>query len=64
MARGLKFQIYEVEELYYLLSENIGADQLHGYPSRFSHSKAQLFVPGVLQSSQQESHISQSFTCS
>ena len=31
MARGLKFRIYEVEELYYLYSENKGADQLRGY---------------------------------
>ena len=27
MARGLKFRIEEVEELYYLCSENKGADQ-------------------------------------
>ena len=31
MARGLKFQIWEVEGLYYPCSENKGADQLHGY---------------------------------
>ena len=31
MARGLKFQIYEVEGLYYLCRENKGADQLRGY---------------------------------
>ena len=31
MARGLKFCIYEVEGLYFLCSENKGADQLHGY---------------------------------
>ena len=31
MARGLKFQIEKVEGLYYLSSENTGADQLHGY---------------------------------
>ena len=31
MARGLKFQIKEVEGLYYLCSENKGADQLQGY---------------------------------
>ena len=31
MARGLKFRIYEVEGLYYLCSENKGADQLRGY---------------------------------
>ena len=28
MARGLKFQILEVERLYYLCSENKGTDQL------------------------------------
>ena len=31
MARGLKFCIYETERLYYLCSENKGADQLGGY---------------------------------
>ena len=31
MARGLKFQIKKVEGLYYLCSENKGADQLHDY---------------------------------
>ena len=31
MARGLKFQSWKVEGLYYLCSENKGADQLHGY---------------------------------
>ena len=31
MARSLKFQIYKVEGLYYLCSENKGADQLRGY---------------------------------
>ena len=31
MARGLKFHIEEVEGLYYLCSENKGADQLCGY---------------------------------
>ena len=31
MARGLKFWIQIVEGLYYLCSENKGADQLRGY---------------------------------
>ena len=31
MARGLKFRIQKVEELYYLCNENKGADQLRGY---------------------------------
>ena len=30
-ARDLKFRIYIVEGLYYLCSENKGADQLRGY---------------------------------
>ena len=32
MAGGLKFCIYKVEGLYYLYSENKGADQLCGLP--------------------------------
>ena len=31
MVRGVKFCIHEVGVLYYLCSENKGADQLHGY---------------------------------
>ena len=31
MARGLKFRIWKEEGLYYLCSENKGADQLRGY---------------------------------
>ena len=31
MARGLKFRIHKVEGLYYLSSENKGADQLCGH---------------------------------
>ena len=31
MARGLKFRILKVVGLYYLCSENKGADQLRGY---------------------------------
>ena len=31
MARGMKCRIYKVEGLYYLCSENKGADQLRGY---------------------------------
>ena len=31
MVRGLKFQILEVDGLYYQCSENKGADQLRGY---------------------------------
>ena len=37
MARGLKFQNYKEEGLYYLCSENKGADQLRG------NCKADLF---------------------
>ena len=59
MARGLKFRIYEVEGLYYLCSENKGADQLRGYreadlclcfrvcKNRFSHDAAQLLLNPV-----------------
>ena len=54
MAIGLKFWILEVEELYYLCSENIGADRLSGYGAadlhicfrickiRFSHDAAHI----------------------
>ena len=31
MDRGLKFRFQKIEGLYYLCSENKGADQLHGY---------------------------------
>ena len=31
MARGLKFWIYKVKGLYFLCSENKGADKLRGY---------------------------------
>ena len=31
MARGLKFRILKVDGLYYLCSENKGADELRGY---------------------------------
>ena len=52
MARGLKFSIKKEEGLYYLFSENKGADQLRGYlicafvfayaKSRFSHDAAYI----------------------
>ena len=54
MARGKKFRIEEVDELYYLCSENKGAAQLRGNRvadlrcvfayarSRFSHDAVQL----------------------
>ena len=56
MARGLKFQINIVEELYYPYSENKGADQLRSNAqlicvfvfayakSRFSHNEAQMIL--------------------
>ena len=31
MARGWKFSIQKAEKLYYLRSQNKGADQLHSY---------------------------------
>ena len=59
-ARGLKFRIYKVEGLYYLYSENKGADQLCGYREadlrlcfsyakiRFSHDAAHIIGSGVV----------------
>ena len=56
MARGLKFRTLEVEGLYYLYSQNKGADQLAGYHEadlrllfayakiRFSHDVAHLLI--------------------
>ena len=51
MARSLKFQIfYQVEELYYVSSENKGADQLHGYRAVdltfvFTYAKTGFLMP-------------------
>ena len=45
MARGVKFRIWKVEELYYLCSEKEGADQplVFTYAKiRFSHDAALL----------------------
>ena len=36
-ARGLKFRINKVEGLFYLCSQNKGADQLHGYRAADLH---------------------------
>ena len=56
MFRGLKFLIYEVEGVYYLCSENKGADQLHIFhaadlclfftyaKNRFSHDAAHTII--------------------
>ena len=44
MARGLKFQIEEVEELYLLCSEIKGADQLRGYRLYFSREQRTGFL--------------------
>ena len=49
MDRGLTFRIEVVEELYYLRSENKGADQLHGYRTTdlrlyFSHMQKADFL--------------------
>ena len=48
IARGLKFQIYDAQRLYYLCSENIGTDQLCDYRTADLHlcfciCKKQLF---------------------
>ena len=57
MARGLKFWIWKIEGLYYLCSENKGADQLRGYREAdlrlcfrickrwFSHDAAHMVSP-------------------
>ena len=37
MARGWKFCIKKVEGLYYLCSENKGADQVFGFPKADLH---------------------------
>ena len=59
MVRALKFRIYEVEGLYYICSESIGADQLRGRRAadlclcfricniRFSHGAAQSIPDGA-----------------
>ena len=59
MAKDLKLRIKEVGELYYLCSENKGADQLCGYrttdlrlcfrnaKSRFSHDEAHISLPKI-----------------
>ena len=54
MARGLKFRIWKIEGLYYLCSENKGADQLRG-----SHEADQLFVFAYAKSrfSHDEAHM-------
>ena len=52
MARGMKFQMQEVERFYYLCSENKGTDQLCGYRAAdlhlcfgiFSHNTAHTTV--------------------
>ena len=48
MARGLKFQIKEIEGLYYLCRKDKGIDQLHGYTAadqcfHFRKCKKQVF---------------------
>ena len=61
MARGLKFRIYNAEGLYYLSSENKGADQLRGHPETdlrlcfriyakrlFSHDATQMIFMSAL----------------
>ena len=42
IARGLKFLIYKVVGLYYLCSENKGADQLRGYREADRNREADL----------------------
>ena len=44
MARGLKFRIQKVKDLYYQCSENKGADQLRWSASLFSHMQKSVFL--------------------
>ena len=59
MVRGLRSRIKKAEELYFLSSENKGADQLGGYHTadlglcfhkckRFSHDAAHLEIKVLL----------------
>ena len=43
IARDLKFRIKKVEGLYYLCSENKGADQLSGYSEADLHLCFRIF---------------------
>ena len=43
MARGLKFRIQKEDGLYFLCSENKGADQLRGF-AKFSHMQNVCFL--------------------
>ena len=61
MARGLKFRIKNVEESFYLCSENKGADQLRGYREAdlrllFSHMQNVGFLMTRLISSRQQKY--------
>ena len=44
VARGLKFQIKEVEGLCYLYSKNKGVDQLHGNDQLHGYRVADLYL--------------------
>ena len=44
MARGWKFRVYKVEELYYQCSENKGADQLCAFVFSWHGSYEPLYV--------------------
>ena len=48
MVRGLKFRIWEVDELYYLCRENKDADQLRNAKSRFSQDAAHFIANKIL----------------
>ena len=48
MARGLKFQIKEVEELFHPCTKNKGVDVFTYANSRFSHDTAQIWTLSVL----------------
>ena len=68
MARGLKFQIYEVEGLHYLCRENKGADQLCGIraadlPLFFAYTRSRFSHDGAYMISREESALNQTYNC-
>ena len=73
MDRSLKFWIKNKDGLYYLCSENKGADQLcssaplisyDGAKSRFSHDAAHLILWHKLKCGYKNQYMNESITCS
>ena len=54
MTRGLEFQIWKVERLYYLCSENKGADQLRSYREADLHLCFRMM--GLISSPEPKAH--------